>query len=77
MAFVFSYSNAACHELCRQAQWHVDDGSPPSDWPASGAITFDKYSTRYRPGLDLVLQDIDLDVKAGEKVKLFIVTRAV
>jgi len=49
--------------------WHIEDCSPPTDWPAAGAVTFDKYSTRYRPGLDLVLQDIDLDVKAGKKVR--------
>ena len=40
----------------------------PSDWPSEGRITFDRYSTRYRQGLDLVLSDISLDVQPKEKV---------
>jgi ATP-binding cassette subfamily C (CFTR/MRP) protein 1 len=41
---------------------------PPISWPASGAVNFNNYSTRYREGLDLVLKHINLDIKAHEKI---------
>jgi len=31
-------------------------------------VTFDGYATRYRPGLDLVLNDVSVDITGGEKV---------
>jgi ATP-binding cassette, subfamily C (CFTR/MRP), member 1 len=41
---------------------------PPISWPASGAVQFNNYSTRYREGLDLVLKGVNLDIKAHEKI---------
>lgn len=41
---------------------------PPIGWPAQGAVSFKDYSTRYRPGLDLVLKDVNLDIKPREKI---------
>ena len=41
---------------------------PPTSWPSKGALSFNKYSTRYRPGLDLVLKDVSLDIKSHEKI---------
>ena len=41
---------------------------PDSSWPEHGKITFDHYSTRYRPGLDLVLSDISCSIQSGEKI---------
>ncbi|KAL2282719.1 hypothetical protein FJTKL_10350 [Diaporthe vaccinii] len=41
---------------------------PPAAWPASGTISFNNYSTRYREGLDLVLKNIKLDIKSHEKI---------
>ena len=41
---------------------------PKASWPAKGAVEFKNYSTRYRPGLDLVLKNINLSVKAHEKI---------
>ena len=41
---------------------------PPISWPASGAVNFNNYCTRYREGLDLVLKNINLDIKAHEKI---------
>ncbi|KAI1359531.1 metal resistance protein YCF1 [Xylaria arbuscula] len=41
---------------------------PPVAWPANGAVEFRNYSTRYREGLDLVLKNINLDIKSHEKI---------
>ncbi|RYP79230.1 hypothetical protein DL771_000208 [Monosporascus sp. 5C6A] len=41
---------------------------PPVAWPANGAVQFHNFSTRYREGLDLVLKNINLDVKSHEKI---------
>lgn len=41
---------------------------PPPGWPRQGVVEFRKYSMRYRPGLDLVLKEVQCVVEAGEKV---------
>ncbi|PVV00736.1 hypothetical protein BB560_004870 [Smittium megazygosporum] len=41
---------------------------PPKGWPSKGEIEFSGYSTRYREGLDLVLNDVNLKIPAGSKV---------
>ncbi|KAK9779422.1 putative Metal resistance protein YCF1 [Seiridium cardinale] len=41
---------------------------PPVAWPANGALQFHNYSARYRAGLDLVLKNINLDIKSHEKI---------
>jgi ATP-binding cassette subfamily C (CFTR/MRP) protein 1 len=41
---------------------------PPISWPASGAVQFNNYSTRYREGLDLVLKGVNLNIKPHEKI---------
>ncbi|KAG0311608.1 hypothetical protein BGZ99_010061 [Dissophora globulifera] len=40
----------------------------PENWPSRGNITFRDYSTRYREGLDLVLNHVSFNVQSGEKV---------
>ncbi|KAF8460897.1 ABC multidrug transporter [Kalaharituber pfeilii] len=40
---------------------------PPS-WPSAGAIEFRDVEMRYRPGLPLVLQGVNLDIKGGERI---------
>ncbi|KAI7093714.1 Metal resistance protein YCF1, partial [Hortaea werneckii] len=39
---------------------------PPNSWPSKGGVSFDGYSTRYREGLDLVLKNVNLDIKSHE-----------
>lgn len=41
---------------------------PAASWPSHGAISFQRYSMRYRAGLELVLRSIDCEIRAGEKV---------
>ncbi|KAK0862145.1 ATP-binding cassette glutathione S-conjugate transporter ycf1 [Friedmanniomyces endolithicus] len=46
----------------------ISKNRPPVSWPSKGAVSFNGYSTRYRPGLDLVLRNINLSIKSHEKV---------
>ncbi|XP_040061750.2 multidrug resistance-associated protein 1-like [Ixodes scapularis] len=41
---------------------------PDPHWPASGAVSFKSYSTRYRDGLSLALRDVNVDISPGEKL---------
>lgn len=51
-----------------EAPWNIPATKPPSSWPDKGKVEFKNYSVRYRPGLDLVLKDVDFTVEPGEKV---------
>lgn len=42
------------------------------EWPQEGVVVFNKYATRYREGLDLVVKDINIHVDSGEKVSWII-----
>lgn len=42
----------------------------PENWPHEGRISISKMSIRYRKGLPLVLKDIDMEIKPGEKVAI-------
>ncbi|XP_041829097.1 ATP-binding cassette sub-family C member 3 isoform X2 [Melanotaenia boesemani] len=55
-------------ETKTEAPWEVEDKKPPPEWPAQGNVEFHDYSVRYREGLDLVLRNITLNVKGGEKI---------
>ena len=52
-----------------EAPWEVEGNKPKDAWPDEGNVEFEKYSTRYRKGLDLVLHDMSFTVSPGEKVR--------
>ncbi|KAL9596111.1 MAG: hypothetical protein Q9219_006010 [cf. Caloplaca sp. 3 TL-2023] len=54
--------------LPSEAPERVSKTKPKIGWPAHGAVKVQDYSTRYRPGLNLVLKNINLDIKAHEKI---------
>ncbi|KAJ7281673.1 multidrug resistance-associated ABC transporter [Mycena rebaudengoi] len=47
---------------------YIPEAKPSEPWPSEGKIEFQHYSTRYRPELDLVLNDISLVIKPKEKL---------
>lgn len=51
-----------------QAPDIVEGNRPDPRWPMNGEVVFDRYKTRYRPGLDLVIKGISANIKGGEKV---------
>ncbi|CAJ0585805.1 unnamed protein product, partial [Mesorhabditis spiculigera] len=55
-------------ETPNEAPWRIDGYNPPKGWPGAGNVEFVKYATRYREGLDLVLQNFTANVEAGEKI---------
>ncbi len=57
-------------ETPREASPIIKDCRPAPDWPSEGRVVFDSYSTRYRKGLDLVLEEISVDIPGGAKVHM-------
>lgn len=55
-------------ETPTEAPDELPDRRPPAGWPTRGEVVFDHYSTRYRPGLDLVLRDVSLRIYPAEKL---------
>ncbi|XP_021347157.1 multidrug resistance-associated protein 1-like [Mizuhopecten yessoensis] len=55
-------------DMPAEAEWIRDDFRPPPMWPHAGSIKFEGYTTRYRPGLELVLRGIDCEIQSGEKI---------
>ena len=46
----------------------IKERRPSVAWPSKGEVEFRNYSTRYREGLDLVLKNVNLDIKTHEKI---------
>mmetsp|Transcript_7887 Transcript_7887/g.22525 ORF Transcript_7887/g.22525 Transcript_7887/m.22525 type:complete len:1670 (-) Transcript_7887:66-5075(-) len=45
----------------------VIEGSTPPDWPPSGTVVYEGVKMRYREGLPLVLNGLDINIAAGSK----------
>lgn len=59
-------------EIETEAPYEIEATEPEVGWPPEGVVTFENYSTRYRPELELVLNDVTFQVKSSEKVCLFV-----
>ncbi|KAH7183235.1 P-loop containing nucleoside triphosphate hydrolase protein [Fusarium flagelliforme] len=46
----------------------VDKELERQQWPSAGRVEFQEFTLSHRPGLEPALKDINLDIKAGEKV---------
>ncbi|GAA5854514.1 hypothetical protein JCM9279_000825 [Rhodotorula babjevae] len=55
-------------QLEPEAPLEVPANKPSPDWPQQGVIRFEHVKARYREDLDLVLRDVNFEIKAGEKV---------
>ena len=55
-------------EIPTEAPAVIPSSRPTSDWPNSGKVEFENYSTRYRETLDLVLKDVNVVITGGTKV---------
>ena len=55
-------------EYCHLPTEKLSGIQPPLLWPVQGGIRFRNYSTRYRSDLPLVLNNINLAIKSGEKI---------
>ncbi|KAJ7355423.1 P-loop containing nucleoside triphosphate hydrolase protein [Mycena albidolilacea] len=51
-----------------EAPQYIPEAKTKDDWPSQGKIEFRNYSTRYRPELDLVLNNISLTINPKEKL---------
>ena len=55
-------------QLKTEDEWERPETAPGESWPETGQISLEKYSTRYREGLDLVLKDVSVEFQGGERV---------
>uniref|UniRef100_A0A915DLA1 Uncharacterized protein n=1 Tax=Ditylenchus dipsaci TaxID=166011 RepID=A0A915DLA1_9BILA len=51
-----------------EAEWRKPTKPLSERWPTKGRILFENFCFRYRPDSDLVLQNLNFEVKGGEKV---------
>ncbi|XP_064455206.1 multidrug resistance-associated protein 1-like [Ornithodoros turicata] len=66
-AVVASERLAEYSNVSPEADWKVEPGPKP-DWPEQGAVQYIDYCAKYREELDLVLREVNLAVKPGERV---------
>ncbi|GAA5830633.1 hypothetical protein JCM11251_002541 [Rhodosporidiobolus azoricus] len=55
-------------QLPPEAPLEIPEKKPAAEWPQTGTIKFEHVQARYRADLDLVLKDVDFEIKGGEKV---------
>ncbi|VDL69418.1 unnamed protein product [Nippostrongylus brasiliensis] len=52
-----------------EAEWRSENAvGSTSQWPSEGRIRIENYSTRYRPGLDLVVKSLNASIGPHEKI---------
>ncbi|KAE8250825.1 hypothetical protein A4X13_0g4355 [Tilletia indica] len=60
---ILSYST-----LEPEAPYEIPENKPPAGWPDKGELQLRDYSSRYRSGLPLCLKNLNIDIKAGERI---------
>lgn len=55
-------------ELPTEAAYRRSDVSPPENWPNRGELVFEDVDFAYREGLPIVLKNINITVRGGEKI---------
>ena len=68
LSHTHTYTHTYTHT---QAPAIIVSHRPPDGWPTAGEVRFERYSTRYREGMDLVLMDISVTVPGGTKVSAY------
>jgi ATP-binding cassette subfamily C (CFTR/MRP) protein 1 len=65
----FMVSFKRCNNICEIVQ-EAEQRKPLPDesWFSEGTIKFNDYSVKYRPDTPIVLKDLDITIKPGEKV---------
>ncbi|MCO5549657.1 hypothetical protein L7F22_003130 [Adiantum nelumboides] len=58
------------NELEQEAPQEIPEANLDPSWPQSGSIEFKDATLRYREGLPIVLKDINLSLKGGEKTAI-------
>lgn len=56
------------NSLEQEGPYRINETVPRPTWPETGAIEFKHASMRYREGLPLVLKDLTVSVRGGEKI---------
>ncbi len=56
------------NDLEQESAHRIPGRAPSPEWPQNGAVNFNHVSLRYRPGLPLVLKDLDIKVEANQKI---------
>ncbi|OMJ71618.1 hypothetical protein SteCoe_30112 [Stentor coeruleus] len=59
MEFIVSENNRSCFK---------DQWLKSSNWPSQGVIKFYKYSARYRPDTDIILNNVSFTINSHEKI---------
>ncbi|KAI5478725.1 putative ABC metal ion transporter [Pseudohyphozyma bogoriensis] len=55
-------------DLEPEAPTEIPETEPAASWPETGDLTYKHVAARYREDLDLVLRDVNFNLKGGEKV---------
>ncbi|OBA23299.1 hypothetical protein METBIDRAFT_29808, partial [Metschnikowia bicuspidata var. bicuspidata NRRL YB-4993] len=55
-------------KLPQEAPAIISETTPKESWPTMGQIRFENASLAYRPGLPLVLKNLNMDIKPTEKI---------
>ena len=55
-------------EIKQEPEWSIEENKPDKAWPNEGNIKFEKYFLKYRKELDYVLNNLNIEIKPGEKI---------